>query len=72
MYEAPRRTSLGGADQRLPIEVGLFRTHYRLLTNVHQLEARRYYLAEVVDGRWSTLALERQIHPPDSERGLAP
>ena len=44
IVHAPR----GQSSQRLQVNVELSWTHYRLLTKVHQIEARRYYLNEAV------------------------
>lgn len=55
---------------RLQISVELSWTHYRLLSKVHQPDARRYYLHGAVAGRWSTRELERQILTRHFERGL--
>ena len=37
-------------------------THYRLLLKVDKEEARDFYLIEVINNRWSTRELERQIN----------
>lgn len=37
-------------------------THYRLLLSVKKPEARAFYKIEVVNARWSTRELGRQIH----------
>jgi len=61
---APRGESSGRIGG-LQITVELSWTHYRLLTNVHRVEARRYYLDEAVAGRWSTRELgASDPHPP--------
>ena len=60
----------GQSSERLRVSVELSWTHYRLLTKVHQIEARRYYLNEAVAGRWSTRELERQILTRHFERGF--
>lgn len=60
----------GLSSERLQISVELSWTHYRLLSKVHQPDARRYYLDEAVAGRWSTRELERQILTRHFERGL--
>jgi predicted nuclease of restriction endonuclease-like (RecB) superfamily len=66
IVHAPRGESSG----RLQISVELSWTHYRLLSKVHQPDARRYYLHEAVASRWSTRELERQILTRHFERGL--
>ena len=66
IVHAPR----GQSSERLQISVELSWTHYRLLSKVHQPDARRYYLQEAVTGRWSTRELERQILTRHFERGL--
>ena len=66
IVHAPR----GQSSERLQITVELSWTHYRLLSKVHQSDARQYYLDEAVTGRWSTRELERQILTRHFERGL--
>ncbi len=66
IIHAPR----GQSSERLQISVELSWTHYRLLSKVHQPDARRYYLDEAVTRRWSTRELERQILTRHFERGL--
>ena len=46
-------------------------THYRLLMRVENAMARTYYLKEAIEQRWSSRALERQIHSLYYERLLA-
>jgi len=46
-------------------------THYRLILNVDNLQARQFYLDECAKGNWSTRQLERQINSFCYERLLA-
>jgi len=46
-------------------------THYRLLLGVEDPQARKWYLREAADQRWSTRQLERQISVLYYERLLA-
>ncbi len=57
IVHAPR----GVSSNRLQISVELSWTHYRLLSKVHQPDARRYYLHEAVAGRSSTRELEPDL-----------
>lgn len=46
-------------------------THYRLLMRVENMEAREFYIKEIIENNWSTRQLERQIHSFYYERLLA-
>ncbi len=37
-------------------------THYRMLINVENIEAKKYYMNEAADNNWSTRVMERQIN----------
>jgi predicted nuclease of restriction endonuclease-like (RecB) superfamily len=45
-------------------------THYRLLVKVDTENVREFYIAEAIDGNWSTRQLERQINSLYYERIL--
>jgi predicted nuclease of restriction endonuclease-like (RecB) superfamily len=56
---------------RLPVSGNLTWSHYRLLMQVEDAKARRWYMDEAADQHWSTRQLDRQISVLYYERLLA-
>jgi len=68
--DTPRLVS-GLETNRLPVSEGLSWSHYRLLIQVENPQAREWYQREAATQQWSTRQLERQISALYYERLLA-